>query len=171
MALATEQIGPRYRRLVCFGLTLGAILFGILASTAVDAIRHPQVDWPYDVVKREIVDDTIDPGGVIGMRRLIDYHEEDCWRQYDRRIVSRVQTGDEPGRLERFDAVVDQKLPVDLSGKWQTWSTPLPRDFPCGPAYLVETVSAACTWWQKHVKMLRKPDIITPFTVACSPPT
>lgn len=148
---------------------LAGLLFLVICgavSYAAGTLAAPQ-DWPYDVIDREIVSDQVPPGGDIAMRRRIDYHQEDCWRQYDRRVVSQVQDGPQPGRVERFDPIIEQRLPVDLSGKWQTWAAPLPVDFPCGRARLIESVSAACTWWQQNIRLLRKPDIITPFTVTC----
>lgn len=148
---------------------LGGLLFLMICgavSYAAGSLALP-TEWPYDVIKREIVHGVIEPGGEIGMRRLIDYHQEDCWRQYERRAVSRVQSGDKPGMVYKFSSDPEQKLPVYLSGEWQTWTDKLPEDFTCGPAYLAETVTAACTFWQRHIRLLRKPDIITPFTVSC----
>lgn len=123
--------------------------------------------WPYDVMERRLLTPTVEPGDSLVMRRVIDYHDVDCWRQYDRRAVSK--TGD--GRMYRFAPVVEQRLPGELSGKPQSWSEDLPLDFPCGPAYLVETITAACTWWQRNVRRLHKPDVITPFeVVGCQKP-
>ena len=150
--------------------SLGACLLLCLAlSMGYGAGRAADDDWPYDVTDRQLGSDQIEPGNDITMKRKIEYHEEECWRQYDRRIVSRSQHGEQPGRVERFPSVEEQKLPLDLSGKWQTWAATVPQDFPCGPAYLAETVTAACTWWQRNVRPLRKPDIISPFNVTCSP--
>ena len=141
------------------------ILLGIPIGLALGFYTQDWGQWPYDVIERHIVKAEVEPGGMLAMQRLIDYHREDCWRQYDRRVVSRVKTGTRAGFVFRPEPVIEQSLPVDLSNKWQTWSVRLPTDFPCGPAYLVETVTAACTWWQINVRHLHKPDIITPFEV------
>lgn len=161
--------------LICWRLrvplvVICAALIGAVAASATFAMMRDPV-WPYDVLARRIVADQVEPGGPLGMQRLIDYHQEDCWRQYDRRVVSRVKDGPTAGTVFRPMPIVEQKLPIDLSGKWQTWSEDLPKEFPCGPAYLVESVTAACSWWQRNVRLLRKPDIITPFTVTgCDKP-
>lgn len=139
-------------------------LTGALTSMAVTSWQ--QLDrWPYTVVKREIATPKVEPGGFLTMKRLIEYHEEDCDLRYERRVQSQDPTG------RRFEPEDDysEHLRVDMGGKWQSWSVQLPENFPCGPAYLVESVSTACNEWQRRVRRLRKPDIITPFTVSCPP--
>jgi hypothetical protein len=135
---------------------------------AYDALFVTNGPWPWEVVERRLVTDNVQPGGEIAMVRRIEYSQEDCWRQYDRRAVSRVQTGNKPGYVHKFDSYMEQRLPVNLSGKWQTWADKLPEDFTCGPAYLAETVTAACSLWQRYARPLRKPDVITPFNVVCA---
>lgn len=151
-------------------IIFGATILGAVAASVTNAmIKEPQ--WPYDVLERRIVSEHVEPGGPLGMQRRIDYHQEDCWRQYDRRVVSRIKDGPTAGTVFRPMPIVEQKLPIDLSGKWQTWTVDLPAEFPCGGAYLVESVTAACSTWQRWFRLLRKPDIITPFTVVGCPPT
>jgi hypothetical protein len=162
-------LSHRAHRAACFGFLLLAGVLGGGVAVAYNALFAGGGDWPYDVKDRKLVSEYVQPAGEIGMSRLIDYHQEDCWRQYDRRAVSRVQTGDKPGMVFRFDPYVDQRLPIDLSGKWQTWTDKLPEDFTCGPAYLAESITAACTRWQRWIRPLRKADVITPFNVTCPP--
>lgn len=147
--------------------TLGGILFLAVAAVvgyAAGSFAAPEV-WPYDVRLRKLVTEEVEPGGNLILRRTIDYHE-DCEIRYERRVQSTVGAG------RRFlpPDVTFEHPPWDRSGKPQESSIALPSNFPCGPAYLVESVSVACDWYERTVQRRRKPDIITPFDVVCPRP-
>lgn len=150
------------RRLACCGVILLAGLLGGCVAVAYDALTSSDSEWPYDVSERRLVTPEVPPGGYLMMRRVIDYHD-DCQIRYERRIQSQAPNG------RRFipQDVDFEHPPWDRSGKPQEFSIQLPGNFTCGPAYLVETVTVACTWAERVVKRRRKPDIITPFTVSC----
>ncbi len=147
--------------------TIGGLIFLALAGLiSYGAGTLAAVEpWPYDVRLRKLMTEQVEPGGDLIIRRLIDYHD-DCEIRYERRVQS--STGD--GR--RFipeDQIFEHPL-WDMSGKPQESAITLPSNFPCGPAYLVESVSVACTWYERAIQRRKKPDIITPFNVVCSEP-
>jgi hypothetical protein len=137
-----------------------------LVATAFNALRHPEPPWPYEVLSRKILTGAVEPGGYLIQERIVDYHE-DCDIRYERR----VQSSGASGRRFIPDDQFFEHPPWDRSGKPQQSSIQIPENFPCGPAYLVETVSVACNWYERTVKRRKKPDIISPFAVACQAPT
>jgi hypothetical protein len=122
--------------------------------------------WPYDVLSRRLLTEEVAPGGRLRIERVVDYHD-DCNIRYERRVQSSLPEG-------RRYIPEDQDFehpPWDRSGKAQQSSIVIPTDFPCGPAYLVETVSVACNLYQRIVSRRSKRDVITPFFVTgCTPP-
>jgi hypothetical protein len=147
--------------------TLGGLVFLIVASVvgyAAGSLAAPEA-WPYDVRQRKLITEEVEPGGNLILRRTIDYHD-DCEIRYERRVQSTVEAG---RRYLPPDVIFDHP-PWDRSGKPQESSIGLPENFPCGPAYLVESVSVACDWYERVVQRRRKPDIITPFDVVCGRP-
>lgn len=121
--------------------------------------------WPYDVLSRRLVTHEVPAGGKLRIERVVDYHD-DCNIRYERRVQSSLPEG------RRF-IPEDQDFehpPWDRSGKAQQSSITIPADFPCGPAYLVESVSVACNLYQRLVSRRAKPDVVMPFVVTgCLP--
>lgn len=118
--------------------------------------------WPFEVKDRRLLTDEVQPGGYLLIRRVIDYHD-DCNIRIDRRIQSSLPSG----RRHVPDPVELVSPPWERSGKPQQASVQIPANFPCGPAYLVESVSVGCAWYERLFEKARrrKPDIISPFFV------
>lgn len=145
---------------------------GFLSLVAVAAAAYivggwsRDAPWPYDVLSRRLLTEEVAPGDYIRVERIIDYHD-DCDIRYERRVQSSMPEG-------RRYIPEDQDFehpPWDRSGKPQQSALRLPDNFPCGPAYLVESVSVACNAYQRLVSRRKKRDVITPFFVTgCSPP-
>lgn len=122
--------------------------------------------WPYDTVHRELMTPEVQPGGYLIMRRVIHYHEgDDCDILYERRIQSEA----DGGRRHMAPDISFEHPPWDMNDKPQEQAVEIPHNFPCGSAYLVESVSAACTWVQRIIRRQRKDDIRTPFNVTGCP--
>lgn len=144
---------------------------GILSLCAVAMVAYilgawsRDAPWPYEVRSRKLLTSYVPPGGHVVIERVTDYHE-DCNIRYERRVQSMTPGG----RRFMLDDQESEHPPWDRSGLPQQIATTIPADFPCGPAYLVESVSVACTVWQRLVARRKKPDVITPFTVTGCPP-
>ena len=145
---------------------------GVLSLAAVAAVAYivgtwsRDAPWPYDVTSRRLLTEEVEPGDRIRIERVIDYHD-DCDIRYERRVQSSLPEG------RRFipDDQNFEHPPWDRSGKAQQSAIAIPEDFPCGPAYLVESVSVACNLYQRLVNRRKKRDVITPFFVTgCAPP-
>ncbi|WP_238180433.1 hypothetical protein, partial [Methylobacterium haplocladii] len=102
----------------------------------------------------------------ISSRRTIK-HRDDCGLHYEYRAQGKVGWR----RAVLFPDVDCEHPPMNLDGMPKTTEYPIPSDMECGPAYLVESVSVGCTWFQRKVRRLRKPDVFTDFEmVGCNPP-
>lgn len=142
------------------------VLCGIAGTAYALGTLNSPAPWPFDVKERRLLTDEIQPGGYLLVRRIVDYHE-DC----DIRIARRVQSSLPSGRRVVPEPVYLPSPPWERSGKPQQAAIQIPEHFPCGPAYLVESVSVGCTWWERLFEQARrkKPDIIWPFfVVGCS---
>lgn len=141
-------------------------LFAVAFAAYVVGGWSRDAPWPYDVLSRRLLTEEVPPGGKILIERVMDYHD-DCQIRYERRVQSSLPSG------RRF-IPEDQDFehpPWDRSGKAEQSAIPVPADFPCGPAYLVESVSVACNLYQRYVSRRKKRDVITPFFVTgCAPP-
>lgn len=140
--------------------TVGGSLF--LALCAVVAYTAGDWHWPYRVRSADLLTPEVAPGGTLRQTRVIDYGA-DCALRYLRRL----QSAGPDGRRVMLPEVVFDAPPWDRDGRPQTTETPVPADFPCGPAMLVESPSAACNWVQRMLVRQRRPDVATPFRVTC----
>lgn len=136
-------------------LTLGAsaLILGTLYLGAVVGIRR----WPHAVEETVAVTPTVPPGGLFRMGRRAAYGE-DCALSYGRPLRSPVP-GPE-GDLRR--------PPMDLDGRAWPVDTPIPADFPRGPAPLIDGPSAACDGFRHLFRPRRRPDAAMPSEVACA---
>ncbi|MDP4021399.1 hypothetical protein Q8W71_02085 [Methylobacterium sp. NEAU 140] len=139
---------------------------GLIAATlylgAVVGVRR----WPYTVAETFVDTPTVPPGGVFRMGRRIAY-DDACELSYGRRLQSLVPGPRGALRRDVLPDIVFDRPPMDLDGKAWSVDVPVPADFPCGPAILVDSPSAACNWFQRIFWRQRRPDARTPFTVAC----
>lgn len=147
-------------------LWLGLSAAGLIAATlylgAVVGVRR----WPYAVEASFVATSAVAPGGLFRMGRRIAYLD-DCELAYGRRLQSLVPGPDGDLRRDVLPEIRFQHPPMDLDRRAWSVDTPVPEDFPCGPAMLVESPSAACNWFQRLFWRQRRPDVATPFTVAC----
>lgn len=146
-------------------LTLGAgvLILGTLYLGAVVGVRR----WPYTVQDTVVVTPAVAPGGAFRMVRRIAY-DEDCALSYGRRLQSLVPGSDGDLRRVVLPDIDSLRPPMDFDGEAWSADTPIPADFPCGPALLIESPSAACNWFQRLFWRQRRPDAVIPFTVACA---
>lgn len=146
-------------------LTLGAsaLILGTLYLGAVVGIRR----WPYTIEDTFVVTPTVVPGGLFRMGRGITY-DDDCALFYGRRLQSLVPGSEGDLRRDVLPEIGFRHPPMDLDGKAWSVDTPIPPDFPCGAALLIDSPSAACNWFQRLFWRQRRPDAATPFTVACA---
>ncbi len=141
------------------------LILGTLYLGAVVGIRR----WPYAVQDSFVLTPVIPPGGLFRMGRRIAY-DDDCELFYDRRLQSLVPGPEGDLRRDVLPAIDFRHPPMDLDGKAWSVDTPIPEGFPCGPALLIDSPSAACNWFQRLFWRQRRPDAVTPFTVACAGP-
>lgn len=123
--------------------------------------------WPYEVKKTIVYTKSVPPGGIFRMARVINY-QDDCMLHYDRRLQS--LTPDARGALRR-DVLPDidfNRPPFELDNRLQSQAIPIPEDFPCGDAVIVDSPSASCNWFQRIFWPQRRRDAITKFHVQCT---
>ncbi|GJE59747.1 hypothetical protein [Methylobacterium trifolii] len=155
MSAILDRWLTRLYRLIGSALVLAAC--GFVSYTAGD--WH----WPYHVLSAELSTPEVAPGGTLRQTRVIRYRAE-CEIRSERRLQS---TGPE-GRRVMLPQIAFGTPPWDRDGKPQTTETEVPADFPCGPATIVESPSAACNWVQRILGRQHKADVITPFRVVCA---
>lgn len=156
-----------------FDRALGRVMHmvgGLVSLCAVAAVAYilgtwsRDAPWPYEVVGRRLLTQEVRPGGKIRIETVAEYHD-DCSIRNERRVQSSLPEG---RRFIPEDQDFDHP-PWDRSGKAQQTAIQIPDDFPCGPAYLVESVSVACNAYQRLVSRRKKQDVITPFLVSGCP--
>ena len=143
-------------------------LAGLVAALAMGTLGGTltaQYHWPYTALSRDLMTPSVRPGGKALIRKVIEYHD-DCDLRSDIRLQSLLPEG----RRVVYDRVELDRTPFYLSGKPQTMEYEVPADFPCGPAMIVESPSAACTWIQRNVRRQKAQDVFTHFEVGCSAP-
>lgn len=146
-----------YLGLIGLGAVALAFYFG-----AVVGVRR----WPYEVRETVVITGEVAPGGIFRMARVINY-QDDCMLHYDRRLQSLVP--DARGTLRR-DVLPDidfNRPPFELDNKLQSQAIPIPEDFPCGEAMIVDSPSASCNWFQRIFWPQHRQDAITRFKVIC----
>lgn len=143
---------------------------GIMSLFAVAAVAYAlgtwsrESPWPYEVIARRLLTQEVRPGGKIRTETIVEYHD-DCSLRNERRVQSSLPEG----RRYIPEDIDSEHPPWDRSGKSQQTAIQIPDDFPCGPAYLVESVSVACNAYQRLVSRRKKQDVITPFLVVGCP--
>lgn len=127
-------------------------------------VSYTAGDWhgPYRVRSTDLLTPEVAPGGALRQTRVIAYGAECALH-----VTRRLQSLGADGRRVMLPEIAFDAPPWDRDGRPQTIETEIPADFPCGPAILVESPSAACNWLQRTVVRQRQPDAITPFRVTC----
>lgn len=137
------------------------IMLALYAGSLIGARR-----WPYEVKETVVYTQNVPPGGLFRMARVINY-QDDCMLHYDRRLQSLVP--DSRGALRR-DVLPDidfNRPPFELDNRLQSQVIPIPEDFPCGEAMIVDSPSASCNWFQRIFWPQHRKDAITRFNVQC----
>ena len=154
MSAALDHWLTRLYRAV--GGALFLALCGVLAYGAGDRRR------PCCVRSAVLLTPEVAPGGTVRQTRVIAY-DADCAL----RFVGRLQSLGPDGRRVMLPGIAFDGPPWDRDGKPRTTETDIPADFPCGPAMLVDSPSAACNRLQRLVRRQHRPDVVTPFRVTC----
>lgn len=144
-------------------LCAAALILGTLYLGAVVGVRRR----PYAVEGTVVVTPTVAPGGPFRMGRRIA-RADDRPPFHGRRLQSPAPGSD--GDLRR-DVLPDLEVrhpPTDLDGRARSIDTPIPADFPRGPAVPVDGPSAVCDGFQRLFRRWRRPDAATPSAVACA---
>ncbi len=108
------------------------------------------------------------PGRPFRYARDIDYLNDDCTLYYDRTLLS--LTPDERGAYRRLklDSLEFKRPPLFVDNKLQSQDIPIPADFPCGPAVMIDSPYAYCTRYQRLFNdPMRRADALTKFNVSC----
>jgi len=147
-------------------------LLGILAPLAIGFSFYMGMvigvrRWPYEVLDTTVITPNVPPGYTLNMARTIDY-QDDCELHYDRKMVSDVPGPGGAFRREVLPDVNFARPPMELDGRPWYISERVPEDFPCGPARIIDSPSAACNWFQRIFWRQTRADAVTPFTVDCS---
>ncbi|GBU19040.1 MULTISPECIES: hypothetical protein [Methylobacterium] len=124
--------------------------------------------WPYEVKETLVFTPVVPAGAAFRMGRVIDY-QDDCELNYDRRLQSDTPDAKGDIRREVLPEINFQNPPMDLDGKLWEVSVPIPDDFPCGPARIIDSPTAACNWFRRLFWRQRRSDAVTSFTVLCPP--
>lgn len=155
-------------RLHCFLNRIWATLSGaavILVALYAGALIGGR-RWPYEVKRTIIYTPEVPPGGVFRMARVINY-QDDCMLHYDRRLQSVDPDGRGALRRDVLPDIDFNRPPFELDNKLQSQIVPIPVDFPCGKAMLVDSPSASCNWFQRIFWPQHRNDAVTEFTVSC----
>lgn len=126
------------------------------------------VPWPYRVKRTVVYTPDVPPGRNFRYARDIDYFNDDCSIFYDRALLSLVP--DEKGAFRRvkLDTLIFQRPPLFVGNKLQSQDIPIPSDFPCGPAVMIDSPYAYCTRYQRLFSdPMRRADALTNFNVTC----
>jgi hypothetical protein len=138
------------------------VLFALYLGMVAGARR-----WPYEVLNTTIITPNAPPGSNFYMARTIDYQDE-CELNYERLLLSDVPGPKGAFRRVNLEDVYFRTPPWELDRKPWYIQEHIPDDFPCGPARIVDSPSAACNWFQRLFWRQRREDAITRFTVDCS---
>lgn len=123
--------------------------------------------WPYRVKQTIVYTPEVPRGGTFRYARDIDYFR-DCALYYDRAMLSLVP--DEHGALRRnkLDTIKFERPPLYVDDRLQSQDIPVPADFPCGPAMIIDSPYAYCNRYQRWFNdPLTRKDAITRFEVSC----
>lgn len=126
--------------------------------------------WPYPDPQTIIFTPSVYRGTNFEMGRKINYLEgsEDCALKYTRMMLSAPDPAKQ-GAIRRIDLEPKSfdSAPDEINNRLWYIKEFVPPDFPCGPAKIVDSPSAACGWFQKNFWWQTRKDTITPFTVRC----
>lgn len=139
-----------------------AVLFAFYLG-AVAGVRR----WPYEVLNTTVITPNVPPGSIFYMARTIDY-QDDCELHYDRLMVSDVPGPKGAFRRDVLPDINFRTPPMELDGQPWNISERVPEDFPCGPAKIIDSPTAACNWFQRIFWWQRRTDAVTRFNVDCS---
>jgi hypothetical protein len=124
--------------------------------------------WPYPDPQTTVYTPVVDRGGDFEMGRRLNYLIEDCALKYNRLMLS-APDPTKGGAIRRIDLEPKsfESSPDELNGKLWYIKETVPKDFPCGPAKLVDSPSAACGWFQRTFWWQSRRDAVTNFMVRC----
>jgi hypothetical protein len=123
--------------------------------------------WPYPDPHTIIFTPTVYRDSDFEMGRKITYLD-DCALRYTRMMLSAPDPAKQ-GAIRRIDLETKSfdSTPDEINGQLWYIKEHVPADFPCGPAKIVDSPSAACGWFQKNFWWQTRKDAVTPFVVRC----